>query len=164
MGDKKIYQPLTNINEVTSILSKIAIFGGLTEEQLSIVFKILKKTTYEKDGLVFKQGDPPSYIYIIESGKIKLFLEEESGGLELIEFGVGDCFGESSLIGIQAHAVSAIATEKTTLIVLSGKALYSLYETNPRIYALILLNIAREISRRLSQADDVLLHYVIGKK
>ena len=91
-------------------------------------------------------------------------MEKENDVLELIEFGVGDCFGESSLIGIQAHAVSAIATEKTTLIVLSGKALYSLYETNPRIYALILLNIAREISRRLSQADDVLLHYVIGKK
>jgi len=161
MSDTKIYLPLTDIENVLPVLDKIAIFGGLTNEQLYIVFKILKKVSYEKNEIIFRQADPPSYIYIIRSGKIKLYVEVEDAKLELIEFGVGDCFGESSLIGIEAHTASAIAIEKTDLIVLSGQALLSLYNSDPQIYGLIILNIAREVSRRLHRADNTLLHYIL---
>ncbi len=83
--------------------------------------------------------------------------------LELIEFDVGRCFGESSMIGIQPQTANAIAIEKTELIVLSGTALLSLYNEYMDIYAIVILNIAREISRRLYNVDDILLHYVLKK-
>ena len=160
--NEKIYLPLTDIENIIPILDKIAIFGGLTEEQLYLLFKLLKKITYKENELIFKQGEPASHIYIIRSGKVKLYVEAHNTKLEMIVFGVGDCFGESSLIGIEPHTANAIAMEDTELIVLSGKALLSLYNSHPTIYGLIILNIARETSRRLHQADNTLLHYVLG--
>ncbi len=157
---EKVYLPLTEIEEVIPILNKISIFGGLTQEQIYQVFKILKKVEYDEDEVIFKQGNPSSYIYTILKGKVKLFAEVEGTTLELIEFDVGKCFGESSLIGVQPHTATAIAVQKTKLIVLSGKSLAGLYETHPEIYGLIILNIARETCRRLHQVDDTFLHYV----
>ena len=164
MSDKKIYLPLTDTENILPILDKIAIFGGLTQKQLHSVFELLKKISYEKDEMIFRQGEPPSYIYIIRSGRVKLYVEADTTKLELVEFGIGNCFGESSLIGIEAHTANAIAVEQTDLIVLSGKTLLSLYNLDPQLYGLIILNIARETSRRLHQADNILLHYVLGQK
>lgn len=158
--DKKVYLSLTEIDEVVPILNKISIFGGLSRDQIEHVFKVLKKIEYDKDEVIFHQGDSSSYIYTILSGKVKLHVEMEGAKLELIELDVGKCFGESSLIGVQPHTATAIALEKTKLVVLSGKSLAGLYETHPKIYGLIILNVARETSRRLHQVDDTLLHYV----
>ena len=162
MSHKKLSQPLTDFKAITAILSKIAIFAGLNDKQLGLVFKTLEKIVYDKDELIFKQGESCSYVYIIESGKVKLYLEAENTVLELVEFSIGDCFGESSLIGIEPHTASAIATEKTTLVILSSSALLSLYENDKDTYIIIILNIAREISRRLSKTDNILAHYVLG--
>ena len=158
--NEKVYLPLTEIDEVIPILNKISIFGGLSEEQIQEVFKVLRKVEYDKDEIVFRQGDSSSYIYTILSGKVKLYAQIEETKLDFIELGIGKCFGESSLIGVQPHTATALAIEKTKLVVLSGKSLAGLYETYPKIYGLIILNVARETSRRLHQVDDTLLHYV----
>ncbi|UCC94751.1 MAG: cyclic nucleotide-binding domain-containing protein [Candidatus Omnitrophota bacterium] len=164
MSDKKVYLPLTDIENVLPILNKISIFGGLSDKQLDSVFKMLKVVSYDKDETIFRQGEPSSHIYIIKSGRVRLCMETGNAKLALIEFGVGDCFGESSLIGIQPHTATAIATENTELIVLSGKALSSLYILDKDSYIMIILNVAREICRRLTQADNTLLHYVLEEK
>jgi len=164
MPDKKIYLPLTDIENVVPILNKISILAGLSEKQLYSVFKVLKKTGYEENEVIFKQGDSPSHIYIVKSGRVKLYMEAEGTTLELIEFGVGNCFGESSLVGIQPHTASAVAAQKTELIVLSGQALFSLYNSDKEIFGMVILNIARETCRRLSKAANTLLHYVSGEK
>ena len=157
----KTYLPLADIENVLPILDKIAIFGGLNEKQLAKVFKILKKVNYNEGELIFKRGDPPSYVYIIKKGKVKLCVEAEGVKLELVESGVGSCFGESSFIGIESHTADAIAVEEAELIVLSEKGLLSLYNEDKETYVMILLNIARETSRRLHQADNTLLHYYL---
>lgn len=164
MAVNKISLPLTDIENVLPILNKIAIFAGLSDAQLYSLFRTLQKVTYEKDEVIFKQGEPSSHIYIVKSGAVKLYLEAEAINLELVEFTVGDCFGETSLIGIQPQTANAIAVEKTDLIVLSSKALLSLYNTDKDAYIMIILNIAREVSRRLHKTDDILLHYVLNKR
>lgn len=159
--NNKNYFPLTDIENILPILDKIAIFGGLSEKQLFNVFKVLKKVSYDEGELIFKRGDPPSQVYIIKKGRVKLYVEAEGTKLELVEFGVGSCFGESSFIGIEAHTADAIAIENTELIVLTGQGLLTLYNQDKEAYVMILLNIARETSRRLHQADNTLLHYYL---
>lgn len=161
---EKTYLPLVNIEEVLSILNKIAIFGGLSDKQLYVIFKILKKTFYRRGEIIFRKGDYPSHIYIVKKGKVKLYLEAEGVKFELIEFSTGDCFGETALIGIQPHTANSLATEDVELMVLEGKDLFSLYYTHRDVFAMVILNIAREVSRRLSLTDNTILHYVKGVK
>ncbi|HIJ71371.1 MAG TPA: cyclic nucleotide-binding domain-containing protein [Planctomycetes bacterium] len=148
---------------VLPIINKISIFAGLTVKQLDLLFKLLRRVSYKAGEVVFFQGAEPSHIYIIQSGRIKLVVGKDDTLFELVVFGQGDCFGETSVIGIQPHVATATATEDTELIVLSRQALLSIYKQDLELYSILLLNIAREACRRLHHSDEVLLHYALKK-
>jgi CRP-like cAMP-binding protein len=62
-----------------------------------------------------------------------------------------------SLIDIQPRSATVRALGTATLLVLDHAAIGRLYQTNLEVYTLLVLNIAREISRRLRYADQVLV-------
>ena len=163
MANKKIYEPLLDIEGVLPILSKMSIFAGLSGKQLDTLLRLLTKVSYKAGEAVFEQGQQPSHIYIVESGKIKLVMWENDTPLELIVFEEGNCFGEASVIGIQPHRGTAIAMTDTDLIVLSRNTLLSIYKSDKELFSILILNIAREVCRRLHASDDILLHYVLKK-
>jgi CRP-like cAMP-binding protein len=162
-SEKKAYDPLTDVKSVMAILNKISIFGGLNEPQLSEVLKLLKKVNYKRDEFIYKQGEPADHIYIIAKGEVKIVVGNESESYELVAFSQGDCFGETSVIGIQPHCASALAIVDTELIVLERSSLLSIYENDKELFGLLILNIARETSRRLHRSDDILAHYLLKK-
>ncbi|MCD4778990.1 MAG: cyclic nucleotide-binding domain-containing protein [Candidatus Omnitrophica bacterium] len=150
---------------VYQILNKIAIFGGFSDGQLQRVLRHLKKVVYGPDQVIYRQGDKPSHIYIVLKGAVKIFVDQDHRHpLELKEFLVGDCFGETSVLGIQSHSVTAIAERETELIVLERQVLFHFYEKDKEFFSLFILNIARETCRRLHQTDEMLLKYVLSDK
>jgi len=163
MANKKIYEPLLDVESVLPILGKMSIFAGLSGKQLDTLLRLLTKVSYKAGEAVFEQGQQPSHIYIVESGKIKLVMWENDTPLELIVFEEGNCFGEASVIGIQPHKGTAIAMADTDLIVLSRNTLLSIYKSDKELFSILILNIAREVCRRLHASDDILLHYVLKK-
>ncbi len=158
--DERFYA-LLDADEVLPILSEISILAGLSDAQLHKLFKLLRKTRYEAGEKVFAEGEQPGHIYIVESGSVKLVVNADDTPLELIEFRKGRCFGETSVIGIQPHAATAVCVEDTELIVLSRNCLLSLYKSDLEMFSTLILNIAREACRRLAKTDEILLHYVV---
>ncbi len=147
--------------EVLAMLNQISIFAGLDELQLDRLFNELEEVFYDQGDVIFEQGSEPSHIYIIRQGQVKLIAGDENTDLELIEFEPGDCFGETSVIGIMPHAASAVAKGDTELLILSRKALLNFYKTDLNLFTLLIMNIAREACRRLSHTEETLLHYVL---
>jgi CRP-like cAMP-binding protein len=161
---EKVLEPLLDVESIIPILNRISLFGGLDEKELYIIFRNLKRVRYRTDELIVRQGTPANYIYIVKSGRVRVYIEEKQRALELTEFGVGNCFGEASLIGIQPHSANVIALEDTELMVLSGKDLHSFYQTDTVLFSKIIMNIARDTCRRLYRTDNTLLHYVLGEE
>ena len=151
------------IEDVLPILNEIAIFGGLSEAQLHMVFKLLEESHYDKGEFIFETGDPPSHIYIVRKGQAELLLDMGGTYLAKNVFTVGECFGEVAAIGIEPHTASVMATEPTDLIVLPKTALFSIWNTDKELFGQLVLNIAREACRRLSKTNEVLLHYFTEK-
>ncbi len=162
-NSEKQLSPCLNVDDILPILSKISIFAGLSEKQLYSLFRLLEKTHYEAGEIIFNEGEEPSHIYIVQSGSVKLVVDAKQTPLELIVFEAGRCFGETSVIGIQPHAATAISVGDTELIVLSRDALLSLFKTNLELFSILILNIAREACRRLHKTDEILMHYVLRK-
>lgn len=156
---KQPVEQLLEIEDILPILNDISIFGGLSDSQLYTVFRLLEKTHFGQGEFVFERGDPPSHIYIVWKGRIELLLDVGGSFLAETVFAVGDCFGETSAIGIAPHTANAMAVEPTDLIVLSTRALFEIWEQDKAIFGMLVLNIAREACRRLNKADETLLHY-----
>jgi len=151
-----------DINDILPILNDISIFAGLSDQQLRKLVGLLERVRYVAGQRVFTEGDQPSYIYIVLSGNVKLVIGAEQTPLELVAFKEGECFGETSVVGIQSHAATTVAVGDTELLVLSRNTLLSLLKSDLELFSILILNIAREACRRLHKTDEILLHYVRG--
>jgi len=154
------FAPLTDLDSVVCILSKISLFGGTTDEQLLSLLPRLKCGRIPRGEVVFQKGDDPFYIYIVKSGKLDLFLTDDDVVIEVHELGVGECFGEASIMSMHKHTATAVAKEDSEILVLSRRALIELRHADIELFALLMMNIARELARRLQLTDTMLLHYL----
>ena len=161
--DKRHLSP-ADLEDVLPILNEISVLGGLSEDQLREVFRELQSVQYAKGERVFRQGEAPGDIYVVRRGCVKIVVDIDTVPLELVAFGIGQCFGETSALGILPHSATAVVVEDAELLVLTQGALYQLYKETPSLFGLLILNIAREACRRLQKTDEVLLHYAKPEK
>ncbi|HHT79904.1 MAG TPA: cyclic nucleotide-binding domain-containing protein [Spirochaetales bacterium] len=140
-------------------LCKHSLFGGLTDEELELIHGYLDEKTYLKGTRILKQGEPNNSVYFIVTGDVsieKRSLEKEGQKRIITTLHAGDSFGEMELIDIQPCAASAICLTDATIITLSNKDLYTLSTTHLKTYTMLILNLARDISRRLRSTDTLL--------
>jgi len=154
---------MKDFDPVNAIISQLRIFGGFTDVQRETIFRQLELWPLEKGDFVFQKGDEPSGIYIVKSGKIDLQLTENDVLIHKHELNVGECFGEASFLSMHRHTTTAVANEKTEIIVLSRHALLQLKHQDIELFAILMMNLARELARRLYLTDQMLLDYACKK-
>ena len=88
---------------------------------------------------------------------LRELLRDEKMVLEKKKLGVGECFGQAALMSMHKHAITAVATEESEVIVLSRHALNQLRHEDLALFALLMMNIARELARRLRLTDEMLI-------
>jgi CRP-like cAMP-binding protein len=152
------FAPLTNSSEVLPILSRIGIFGGATEFQQEEIFRWLEVGTVQQGEYIFEKGEEPSHIYIVKRGAIELLIPSADVTIQKKTLGVGECFGQVALMSMHRHAISAVASECSEVIVLSRRSLHQLRHEDIELFALLIMNIARELARRLTFTDEMLLN------
>lgn len=162
MNGEKYRQPLLEVESILPILNRIAIFGGLDDTQLYTVFHLLETEHYNKGEFIFRKGESPSHIMIIRSGRVHIVEEVNGIHVELFEFNTGDCFGETSVIAIQPHSVDALAMDNAELLILPRQRLFALYDEDPRLFGMLMMNIAREACRRLKRTKNTMLQYALN--
>ncbi|GAB1265007.1 cyclic nucleotide-binding domain-containing protein [Aurantivibrio infirmus] len=146
----------TDEDPIDVIVDQISILGGMSDSQVYDVVQRLKKVSYQRGELVFRQGDPASSIYIVLTGFVQLLFAEGRHPMSNRQFGVGECFGETSVIGILPHSASMIAVDNVDLLELSKDDLGQIFEEDTELFSRLVLNIARETCRRLHQTNELL--------
>ncbi len=149
--------PLTDFDSVCAIISQLRIFGGVTDTQRETLFRHLELWKVPTGEVIFHKGDEPLHIHIVKSGKIDLQIHEGDVVIHKHELNVGECFGEASLMSMHKHTSTAVAAEESELIVLSRRALIELNREDVKLFALLMMNLARELARRLYLTDQMLL-------
>lgn len=137
-----------------ALLPRIPVFGGLDGEPLARVIDLLGEEEHQPGGMICKQGENGRSMYIVRTGEVVVWRENQGRRRKMVRLGAGEAFGEMCLVEIQPRSAT-ITTEVTTrLLTLSQKGLMQLYGKDMPTYTLILGNIARELSRRLRRADQ----------
>ena len=155
--------PLADFDSVSPIISKVRIFGGVTDAQLDVVLRRLELWILQAGEVVFRKGDEPMHIYIVKTGRIDLHLSENDVIIHKHGLQVGECFGEASLISMHKHTSTAIAAVDSEVMALSRKALIDLKHEDVELFALLMMNLARELARRLYITDQMLLAATTGR-
>lgn len=153
----KEYAPLKEVGSVITILSKISFLGGVSDTQRDEIFQLLEVGLFKKGEYVAKRGEEPSHIYIIKKGKIALLITDDEVVVQKREFNVGDCFGEAAMLSMINNTATFVAAEDSELIMLSRRALNHLRHDDINVFCILIMNLARELARKLQYTDSILL-------
>ncbi len=138
-------------------LQSHALFGGIEDEELIKFLAFMRQQEFLKGENIVIEGDPGDCLFLIVEGSVEILKtvpDVGEGNMEQIAtLGKGETFGEMSIIDLHTRSATVRTMEDSIVLVLSQKSLAHIWDSHPKIYTLILMNLAREISMRLRSID-----------
>jgi len=144
------------------LMQAMPIFGAIHEDALQVLLEQTRSVTVRAPEYFFHEGDQAVSMFVIESGKVEVLKAWRGEDHLLRRMGPGDCFGEMALMDLGRRSASVRAIEDCTAIELRPEHLHSLFERDPVQFALIQMNMGREVSRRLRATDELLFRAEMG--
>jgi CRP/FNR family transcriptional regulator, cyclic AMP receptor protein len=144
-----------------AVLREIGLFGALSDEVLDHLAKSLRTIRFSPGDSVFKEGDGSAHeMFVVLEGEMEVFKRSRRGrDMRVAILGPGDWFGEMSVVDMQARSATVRALAPSRLVRISSEDLDGLYRHDLKSYALIVLNVARDLSRRLRVTDGILADF-----
>jgi CRP-like cAMP-binding protein len=133
-----------------SELQKYSLFGGLMRDQIEGVSHFMQYEKYEAGQDLIVEGEKNSRVIFIFSGRVAVIKND----LVLTEFKKGDTVGEMEVLDVLPSAATVRALENVEAASLSSSKLYEIYKQDVKVFAIIVMNLARDMSRRLRNMDD----------
>ena len=155
--------PLVEKNEIKGILPKISFFGGLSAEALEKILSRSLSSQFSDGEVIEAPGAVPSHIHVIQSGSVILRLSHATNQVEKRKFIAGDCFGEAALLSLYNETATFVAKGEVKLVSLSRMELFSLHEEEPEIFLQLVINMARDLARKLQFSDAMMLRMLGGE-
>ena len=140
--------------ERIALLQAMPIFGGIRADALELLLHSARRVEFPAGEFFYRQGDPASSVFVLERGRVMLLKRWRGDDYELKVLESGDCFGEVALIDLQPRNTSVLALEDCVGFEIRAADLHQLYEREVEQFALIQMNMAREVCRRLREADE----------
>lgn len=119
--------------------SKASIFSVLEEPQLKEITDKITKKAYKKGEIIFFEGDTSDKLYVITTGKIKVFKYTKEGKEQILYIiGEGDFLGDLSLLKKDEFKFNAEALEDVDMCQLTKDDFDKVVKENPEISLKIL--------------------------
>lgn len=133
------------------------LFRGLDTSTLALLSEELKVERCPPGQTIVTEGELARDLFVIMDGEIEVLAHGHSGRVCVALLGPGDWVGEMALIETQPRSASARALSHCTLLRMSDRDVRRLLiDRDMTQYAIVLSNIARELSRRLRVADRLI--------
>jgi CRP-like cAMP-binding protein len=144
-------------------LRNTALFGGLRDDVLAFVLARADDVQVAAGDWFFREGEPGDTVYLLEQGSAAIVKDVAGSERVLRVLGPGDCFGEMSLIDFSPRSASARATTACSALAVSAACLHALYERDVEQFAMLEMNMGREVSRRLREVDAARIEQGAGR-
>jgi CRP/FNR family cyclic AMP-dependent transcriptional regulator len=145
------------------LLQQMPIFGGVRDETLQFLLEPTRTVGVAAGGFFFREQDPADSMYVLEAGRVAVLKQWRGRELVLRHFGPGDCFGEMALLDLFPRSAAVRAEQDCTAIELTPTDLLRLFERDVEQFAIIQMNIGREMCRRLRTTDEMLFQAAMGE-
>lgn len=147
--------------EKSKCMLDLAIFSTLSPGEKRQVTQLAGKKTYEKGTVIFREGDPADTIYIVKSGRIRLFKGSEGGKeitLDILE--VDSIFGENSIFDEQFHTMNAQVLEPSFICTCTKGDFEKMILQNPAAGLRLLKFLGKRLNNYTDQMADMAFHDV----
>jgi len=130
-------------------LRRYSLFGGLIDSQLERLIARIRVEMAVAGGVIMRQGEQGDQLYCIASGEVEVRRNDRV----IARLPAGQTIGEMELIDMHPRSATVVALGECTLYALARRDILSLQREDLPAFTLVIMNLARDLSRRLRQMD-----------
>ena len=143
-----------------NLLRQIPLFELLDDDELKSLAAQLDQKHYLKGQMIFSEGDPGGMMYVVQSGKVEVFIKDTGGDMvHLDDVEKGEIFGELSLLDNESRSANAKAVEATVLYVIDRHDLEILFQSH--LHAAF--DVMAMLGKRIRHADRLVGQRVVAR-
>ena len=134
---------------IAKLKSEIDFFSEMTGEEVVQLLQSGESESFEAGEVIFRKGERGESFYLLLIGEVGIRIN----GRQVAALGVGDCFGEMSVLEDRPRTATAIASEKTVVLrlnqdVISGQMM--------GLSRKVLTRLAAQISGRIRKTNELI--------
>jgi len=133
----------------------IPLFQDLEPTQIALLKSLFEQYTCPSDVVIFEQGTPAVYLYLIVHGEVAIRYKPYDGPvITLTRLREGDVFGWSAVVGSPQYTSSIVSETPIEAIRIRGNDLIKLSANSPETGKVIMDRLARVVSPRWKNAEE----------
>lgn len=152
------------LNDRVEWLQSMPIFGAIRDDTLRFLLEQACQVAVRAGEYFFCENDQASSMFVLQAGSAVVVKGWQGDDTLLHRLRAGDCFGEMALMDLFPRSASVRAVEDCQAIELTAANLLRLFERDAEQFALIQMNVGREVCRRLRTTDELLFRATMGEK
>lgn len=144
-------------DQLIAWVSQTPLFAGMQGELVRSLCVKMNKRRVPRLSFLLRHGDLTASVYLVYSGRLVVQQARDDQVFDIRYLAVGDCVGEMALLGCAARSASVKAVEESIVLEMGLAEMDALRERAPEQFTMLYMNMAREVVRRLQQADEELM-------
>ena len=145
------------------LLQRMPIFGAICDDALLFLLAQAREVNVAAGAYFFREHDPAQSMFVLETGRVTVFKSWQARDFVFQNLEAGDCFGEMALMDLCPRSASVRAETDCVAIELGSGDLLRLFERDAEQFALVQMNMGREVCRRLRATDEMLFRTLVGE-
>ncbi|MDP9023183.1 MAG: cyclic nucleotide-binding domain-containing protein [Actinomycetota bacterium] len=124
-------------HSLVEALRTVPDFASLDDATLLQILGVSMNLVWSAGSVVFDEGAPAEALYVVLSGRVRIYEAGEDGEDEVAVMEAGDYFGEHSLLRDTTHSKGARAMQDSELMVIPADSFRALLDGDPDLAGLI---------------------------
>lgn len=152
------------INKYFKLISESMLFSGLPEEHIDALLTIAQVRDFDKNQLIFSEGDKGSGFYINVEGMVKIFKLSPDGKEHILHlFGPGEPYGEVPVFSGKTFPANAESITDSRSLFFPRDAIVDLLRKNPAIALHMLAVLSLRLRQFTVAVENLSLKEVPGR-
>lgn len=146
---------ITTTSTLFDVLAGVPVLAGLNMTALTLLAGEGKVLDFNAGDLIVREGAAGHSFFIIAQGEVEVIKHLDSPRPTLLaKLHRGTFFGEMCVVDPVPRAATVRALTPVTAIEITAGTLHHLFQKMPNQYAIVILNLARDMARRLRTLDE----------
>jgi CRP/FNR family cyclic AMP-dependent transcriptional regulator len=141
---------------VEIVLRKTPLFASLTEKEMQALAARISKRRFQRGELLFGEGDPCVGLFLVASGKIRIFKLSAAGREQVLAMeGAGSSFAEVPVFDGGNYPAAASAVEDTEVLFISRKDFHDFCREHPDVALKVIAVVGSRLRRLVGIIEEL---------
>lgn len=141
--------------EKVLFLKAVPLFASLPSEELAGLAEIAEEQSFPASTVIFRENDPGDGLYVLISGRVRVFRTVDEREYNIAILGARECFGEMAVLDEEPRSASIEAQEDCVALKIRREEFLELVIDRPQFAFEIFKVLTRRLRMKSIEAENI---------